>query len=672
MLEHLVVVPRGGLCNRLRAIASAKRVCSQTGAKCSIVWDWGDYAALFDDDTEWIPYAAELDRSRDVVIPGYHHIRHLHPHEGGTGANRRVPVTSHPRIVVTSWYVFASDQEKPLEHDPYEEPVLAWVPKPHRSILERVEIFRANHFFPSTVGMHIRRTDHKRAIARSPDEAYFREGDRLVDSGHRLFLATDNDETLRVLQTRYGDRVFHYPKSSPAPQRWPRAISQFDDVTDDLVDLRLLASCDFIIGTQFSSFSRVAMLFNGSPRCKALDSRPEIWRARLRRLRVAVLGGAPAAVVRANGVFGLSLRASEKARALSVNGAGTAQAALKRLLAAADDALRARPVSVVEKPTAAASGDPRDYLSFAPYFWPDSSKTDGLPYVHRDCAINPESMSERSDKSRLMQMARTVETLAVAYSVTTKEDYAEAAARHLRAWFIDAETRMNPNLNYAQVIPGRGQGRSFGVLDGQYVLPALDASDLLRYSVHWTDADREKITGWAREFLNWLRTSSYGKTEAAEKNNHGTLYDVQVIHFALSSGEFMLAQRIAEAAKKRRILGQIRRDGSQPHELNRPEALKYSQYNLAALFKLATRAEHARVNLWDYQGAGGVSIRKALDFIMPYLDADRRWPYPGTQKLEDFFAPVLLQASRIYGSERYRQVVRGTALSSLHFLDFVR
>jgi hypothetical protein len=106
VLEHLVLYTRAGLANRMRAIASAKRLGELTGARCTIVWDWGDYRALFDDDTDWLPYAPAMDWRREIIVPGYHHIRHLRSFEGGSRENRRVPVTTHPRIAVISQFVF--------------------------------------------------------------------------------------------------------------------------------------------------------------------------------------------------------------------------------------------------------------------------------------------------------------------------------------------------------------------------------------------------------------------------------------------------------------------------------------------------------------------------------------------------------------------------------------
>ncbi len=273
MLEHLVIYPRAGLCNRMRAIASAKRLCSRSGARCTIVWDWGDYHALFDDDTEWIPYSPPMNWTKNFLIPGYHHIRHLALREGGSRRSWRVPVTTYPRVALTSWFVFCAAEERLLRrYTAYEEQaVIPWLPKPSATILEKVELFKRAYFGSHMVGIHIRRTDNTGARLRSPDHSYFREGDRLVKTGHRLFLATDNQETLELLRQRYGEKLVYFPKSCSVKQRWPRSSSSAQEIIEDMVDLWLLSSCEFVIGSQGSSFSRVAILLNGSPRCKAID-----------------------------------------------------------------------------------------------------------------------------------------------------------------------------------------------------------------------------------------------------------------------------------------------------------------------------------------------------------------------------------------------------------------
>jgi len=50
------------------------------------------------------------------------------------------------------------------------------------------------------------------------------------------------------------------------------------------------------------------------------------------------------------------------------------------------------------------------------------------------------------------------------------------------------------------------------------------------------------------KYLDWLLTSPHGRQEAAQKQNHGTLYDVQVMRLALMVGRPELAREIAAAS----------------------------------------------------------------------------------------------------------------------------
>src|SRR6185437_12347626 len=55
--------------------------------------------------------------------------------------------------------------------------------------------------------------------------------------------------------------------------------------------------------------------------------------------------------------------------------------AYRQLLQDADKLLDQAPLSVMQKTAIPPSGDKHDYMSIAPYFWPDPSKPDGLPYI---------------------------------------------------------------------------------------------------------------------------------------------------------------------------------------------------------------------------------------------------------------------------------------------------
>ena len=348
--------------------------------------------------------------------------------------------------------------------------------------------------------------------------------------------------------------------------------------------------------------------------------------------------------------------ASTKARLAA--GDATLKPALGALVKSADESLKLAPPSVTQKSKLAPDGDPHAYASTAPYFWPDPSKPDGLPYLPHDGKVNPESRTAASDLNRSQAMARAVEHLALAYYFTGKPAYAERAARCLRVWFLDPATYMKPHLNFGQGIPGKNNDRNIGIIEGGSFPAAAEASGLLAGSAAWSAKDADSLRLWMAAYLDWLTTSPLGQQEAAEKQNHGSLYDVQVMRLALFTGRTELAKQTAETVKTKRIAVQIEPDGRQPLELRRTKALSYSRLNLRALSTLATMAERVGVDLWNFSTADGRSIRKALDFLVPYVKAPPApWPY---QQIVQFdiaeLAPIYRQAAVALPGSAYAQI----------------
>jgi len=262
-LKDLFLIPMAGLANRMLAIASAKRLCSMAHARCNIAWEWGAYTDIFDDPSvRWVPHE-ELD-----VPDNSHFVRHLLLHEGGNCTNRRVPLSQHESVVVMSWFIFNGAEEAPLAHED-DLDLAPWLPMPVPAVMQRVIRFRERHFSERTVGIHVRRTDNLRAIEGSPDDLYFRLADDLVADGYQVFLSTDNSATEMLFRTRYGDAVIQLPKNPDLVVRMPRPF-RLEDTWDDLTDLWLLGSCAFVIGSAFSSFSKVAKMINGSTRSRLL------------------------------------------------------------------------------------------------------------------------------------------------------------------------------------------------------------------------------------------------------------------------------------------------------------------------------------------------------------------------------------------------------------------
>jgi len=289
-------------------------------------------------------------------------------------------------------------------------------------------------------------------------------------------------------------------------------------------------------------------------------------------------------------------------------------------------ALKSGPFYVTDKTTTPPSGDKHDYMSQAPYFWPDPNRPNGLPYIRRDGERNPE-IEKITDHRMMDQMVSAVETLALAYHATRNEDYAAKATALLHVFFLDPDFRMNPNLEFAQGIPGVNTGRGIGLIETRGLTRVVDAIGLLAGSKAWTAAEQKGLEDWFSKFLQWMLESKNGRDEAAAKNNHGTFYDVQVVSFALFLGKTDLAKSVLETAKTKRIAVQIERDGRQPLELARTKSWSYSVMNLDGLMTLARLGENVGPDLWHYETNDGRSISKALEFLKPFASGEKKWTY---------------------------------------------
>lgn len=298
--------------------------------------------------------------------------------------------------------------------------------------------------------------------------------------------------------------------------------------------------------------------------------------------------------------------------------------ALARLLDDAGKALHEMPFSVTDKAVSPPSGDKHDYLSLAPYAWPNPNLPGGLPYLFRDGKTNPER-DGIPDHAYFTRLATLTETLGLAYYFTADEAFAQQAAKLLRTFFLDAGTRMNPNLNYAQGVPGKEAGRPAGIIDSVPIARLIDGVQLLRASRSWSNEDQSALEGWFRAYLGWLRESDLGRKEGQARNNHGTWYDVQVVALALATDQAELAREVLAFGHKRRIGREIEPDGRQPEELQRTRSWHYAVYNLQAFVALANLGERVGVDLWRYQTPDGRSIRKAIDWLIPFALGKQTW-----------------------------------------------
>jgi hypothetical protein len=329
-----------------------------------------------------------------------------------------------------------------------------------------------------------------------------------------------------------------------------------------------------------------------------------------------------------------------------------------RVLNAASAYLIEKPITITAASSPRSAGGKHDYFSEGDYWWPDPKNPDG-PYIRRDGMSNPGNFV--AHREALIRLSVQMPALTAAWWLTRDRKYADHAAAHLRAWFIDPETKMNPNLQYAQAIHGITTGRGTGVIDTIHLVEVARATSVLGDGGMLEEALLTGVKAWFADYLKWMTTSKNGIEEREAENNHGTCWVFQVAEFARLTGNHDLIQYSADRYKTVLLPTQMKADGSFPLELTRTKPYSYSLFNLDVMTTLCWIASSKDHDLLKYELPDGRGTGKAIAFMYPYIKDKRRWPYP--HDVEYFDDLPVRQPSLLFG---------GLAFSQTEYLELWR
>lgn len=294
-----------------------------------------------------------------------------------------------------------------------------------------------------------------------------------------------------------------------------------------------------------------------------------------------------------------------------------------RVLEAANRYLMEQPITITASHSPRSAGGRHDFFSEGDYWWPNPDNPAG-PYMQRDGLTNPKNFVDH--RRYLMRLSIQVPALVAAWKLTRQNRYAMHAARHLRAWFIDESTRMNPNLQYAQAIHGRFTGRGIGIIDTIHLVEVARAIEVLQNSKALTAAELKTIKQWFSDYTTWMTTSKNGTDEREARNNHGTCWVMQVAAFAHLTGDEKLLEYCRDRFKRVLVPNQIAIDGSFPEEKRRTKPYGYSLFNLDALATVCRILSTPKDNLWTFQLPDGRGISVAVAYMYPYIKDKKSWP----------------------------------------------
>lgn len=317
-----------------------------------------------------------------------------------------------------------------------------------------------------------------------------------------------------------------------------------------------------------------------------------------------------------------------------------------RILAEANRYLDENPVTVTSTRSERSAGGLHDYFSEGDYWWPNP-KDPGGPYIRRDGYSNPGNFS--GHRAALMRLSVIVPALVGAWCLTRDKRYSSHAVQHLRAWFVDPATVMNPNLEYAQAIFGVTKGRGIGIIDTLQLVEVVRAARVLQATDGITLADVNAVRTWFASYVAWMTTSKNGKDEEMAKNNHGTCWVLQVAEFSQFSGRSDLTAFCRERFRHVLVPNQIASNGSLPLELARTKPFSYSLFDTDVLCGICQSLSTPKDNLWTFKGPNGAGIGDAVGFLFPYMLDKTKWPF--AKDVEHFDAQPSRRPSLLFAGE---------------------
>lgn len=295
-----------------------------------------------------------------------------------------------------------------------------------------------------------------------------------------------------------------------------------------------------------------------------------------------------------------------------------------RILSKAKGYLRELPRTVTADSCDRSSGDRHDFYSEGDYWWPNPENPEG-PYIRRDGETNPANFI--AHRKSMIRLSELMGTLVSAYLLTGEEKYARSAVRHLRAWFVEEDTKMHPSLLYGQAIKGKYTGRSIGIIDTLHLVEVARGAKLLCTSPSFKVRDQKVVRKWFVEYLNWINTHEYGLKEKMHPNNHGVCWSLQAAAFADFVGNEEILKWVRSQFRKVYLAAMMDENGGFPAELKRTKPYGYSLFIMDAMAGVAQIASTEKNDLWQFVTPGGRSMKLGIEFIFPYIADKGKWPY---------------------------------------------
>lgn len=291
------------------------------------------------------------------------------------------------------------------------------------------------------------------------------------------------------------------------------------------------------------------------------------------------------------------------------------------IINAANKVLQTEPVAVTDK-SFSISGNPHNFESLSIYWWPNPQNPTG-PYIAKDGQANPEH--KQYDLPRLMKMVDNLQKVGKAYIITKDSKYYDFFCKQLDVWFINDETKMLPNFNYCQFIPGRnnGKGNPQGMIDSYNFNSIIENINKVNAIQPIGNKRLKALKRWMKNFASWMENSDNGKVASRYKNNQGIAYDTTLFNIYRFAGNDKKCSQVIQSCCHR-IKQQIDNEGKQPEELKRTRAYFYSIWNLQHIVEFLTYANDAS---FDIDNETRRKVCKSIQYLEQFIGHKEKFPY---------------------------------------------
>lgn len=361
-----------------------------------------------------------------------------------------------------------------------------------------------------------------------------------------------------------------------------------------------------------------------------------------------------------NKVSNIDYESLETQKSLIKNGDKQSVENYNKLLAKADNLLKVDGFSVTNKTGVPPSKDKHDYMSIGPYWWPNAKTENGLPYIRKDGEINPDTRNNFTDFVEKKNFISAVKTLKDAFFYSDDKKYANKNLELINTWFLDESTKMNPNVNFGQYVPGKSEGRCFGIIEFDGLIEVVEFLELAKDKTILDKQTEKGMFSWFTAYSDWLQNSKLGIEESTRKNNHATHYDVQLLSILVYLNKTEEVKKHLSTITKARVFSQIKPDGRQPLELKRTKSFSYSVMNLHGFLELARLGQKVGVNLWGMESEDGRSIKKGYEYMLPYLTKQKEWQYKqikDKKSSEEKLIADLKKARKLFKEDTFDEVL---------------